>query len=89
MEFEGQKNEEKVDEAKEIVDQTQEKPAEKENEIERESIKSIENVALLGLQENASRLIGLYQQIVEEKKQEEEMHTKEKEMEQEKAEKLQ
>ena len=44
---------------------------------------------MLGLQENASRLIGLYQQIVEEKKQEDEMQTKEMEMEKEKAEKLQ
>ena len=44
---------------------------------------------MLGLQENASRLIGLYKQIVDEKKQEEEMQTKEMEMEKEKAEKLQ
>ena len=71
------------------VDNKGENSKEDEDETRRESITSIENVAKLGLQKNANRLSGLYQEISEERQQEVQMEFEENEIEQEKAEKLQ
>ena len=71
------------------VDNKGENSKEDEDETRRESITSIENVAKLGLQKNANRLSGLYQEISEERQQEVQMEFDENEIEQEKAEKLQ